>query len=171
MRKRLIITVLILICLVLSACSYGNGMANDADKDNGQSGNGTDYEEDKTPDGGESMTTKIKISIKGMDYTAELNESETVKAFIKLLPMTVTMSEMPHEKYYYLPSNLPTAATNIKRIQTGDIMLWGSNCLVLFYESFSTSYSYTKIGKIVNTRGLATAVGSGSVTVTYDIME
>ena len=29
-------------------------------------------------------------------------------------------------------------------------MLFGNNCLVIFYESFDTSYSYTKIGHIDN---------------------
>ena len=29
-------------------------------------------------------------------------------------------------------------------------MLYGNNCLVVFYKSFDTSYSYTKIGHIEN---------------------
>ena len=29
-------------------------------------------------------------------------------------------------------------------------MLYGNNCLVIYYKSFDTSYSYTKIGHIDN---------------------
>lgn len=46
-------------------------------------------------------------------------------------------------------------------------MLYGADCLVLFYESFSTSYSYTRIGAVENVSGLAAAVGRGGVTVSF----
>lgn len=74
-----------------------------------------------------------------------------------------------NEKYYYLPDNLPTSSSNPGRIQTGDLMLYGSSCVVLFYESFSTSYSYTRLGRVDNPSGLASALGSGSVTVSFEL--
>ena len=47
-------------------------------------------------------------------------------------------------------------------------MLYGSNTLVLFYKSFSTRYSYTKIGKVDDSAGLEAALGSGDAVVTFE---
>ena len=46
-------------------------------------------------------------------------------------------------------------------------MLFGSDCLVLFYESFSSSYSYTRLGSVDDPSGLAAVLGQGSVEVTF----
>jgi hypothetical protein len=40
--------------------------------------------------------------------------------------------------------------------------------LALFYKSFNTSYSYTKLGYIDNPVGLATAMGAGNVAVKFE---
>ena len=92
--------------------------------------------------------------------------AETVRALAELLPLTLEMSAMPHEKYCYLSQELPVSTESPGTIAAGDVMLWGNSCLVIFYESFQTSYSYTRIGRIVDTDGLADALGQGGVTVT-----
>ena len=76
-----------------------------------------------------------------------------------------------NEKYYYLSKGLPTASSNPGTIRTGDLMLYGSTCVVLFYETFSTSYTYTRLGRITNPSGLASALGSGGVNVTFEITD
>lgn|SRR5574344_2496869 len=123
-----------------------------------------------TPSEGEDMTNmKISIKIGSASFSATLDNTATGQAFQALLPMTVKMDELGgNEKYYYLSSNLPTATYSPGTIHEGDLMLYGSSCVVLFYKTFSSSYSYTRIGKIDNPQGLATAVGSRDISITFE---
>jgi hypothetical protein len=116
------------------------------------------------------MGTKIKIKIGSGTFTATLFNNETVAALKALLPMTLNMNELnSNEKYADLKSHLPVNASNPGTIQNGDLMLWGANTLVLFYKTFSTSYSYTKLGKVDDPSGLAAAVGFGNVAVSFEM--
>ncbi|WP_455584202.1 cyclophilin-like fold protein [Bacteroides sp.] len=122
------------------------------------------------PDDNNPMSNNLKISIGSSSFNATLEDNATATAFKALLPMTVSMSDMNgNEKYYYLQGSLPTASSNPGTIRTGDLMLYGSSCVVLFYETFSTSYSYTRLGRVDNPSGLASALGSGNVTVTFEL--
>lgn len=113
-------------------------------------------------------TTNIKITINSQIFTATLSDNETAKAFVKMLPMTINMTELNgNEKYYDLPNSLPTNSSNPQTINNGDFMLYGSRTLVLFYKTFSTSYSYTKLGTIDDITTFASALGSENITVTF----
>lgn len=115
----------------------------------------------------ETMLT-VTISVGGNAFTATLYDNPAAKAFLELLPLTLDMRELNgNEKYFYLEQTFPTDASRPSGIHAGDLMLYGNNCLVLFYESFSTSYSYTTLGRIDNPEGLASALGSGGVQVTF----
>ncbi|MBD0364800.1 MAG: cyclophilin-like fold protein [Bacteroidota bacterium] len=115
-------------------------------------------------------TMKVKITVGQIVFTATLFDNATAAAFKSRLPMTINMIELNgNEKYFNLPGNLPTNASNPETIQSGDWMLYGANTLVLFYKTFSTSYSYTRLGRINDTTGLAAAVGSGNVSVTFEL--
>lgn len=115
----------------------------------------------------ETMRT-IKLSAGNQTFTATLYDNPAANALLELLPMTLHMSELNgNEKYFYLDGRLPADASKPSGIHAGDLMLYGDNCLVLFYESFSTSYSYTPLGRIDDPEGLASALGSGSVQVTF----
>src|SRR5574344_622501 len=112
--------------------------------------------------------TQLKISIGGKAFTATAADNATATAFVAKLPMPITMNELNgNEKYCYLDATFPTAASNPGTIHQGDIMLYGSNCLVIFYKTFATSYSYTRIGSISNATDLSD-MGSSNVTVTIE---
>ncbi len=112
--------------------------------------------------------TAMEVIINGKAFPAKLYHNKAAAELQKKFPLTVKMSELNgNEKYHYMDSGLPTAAVSPKQIKKGELMLYGSDCLVLFYKSFSTSYDYTRLGYLENTDGLAEAVGTGSVRVTF----
>lgn len=163
MKKLVMIMLSLWMLTGLSACDTDDTISPNPPRQPENTGNDN---EDDHPE--EDM--KLKITIGTATFTASLEKNASVAAFGKMLPMTITMSELNNnEKYYDLPESLPTNASNPGTIQNGDLMLYGSRTLVLFYKSFSTSYSYTRLGKIDDTTGLASALGSGSVSVTFEL--
>ncbi|MDP4118433.1 MAG: cyclophilin-like fold protein [Bacillota bacterium] len=112
----------------------------------------------------------ISIQIENQTFHATLYNNPSAKALMKRFPFTLDMQELKgNEKYFFFSENLPSDSSHVGNIQAGDLMLYGSDCLVLFYKSFSTSYSYTRLGRIENPAGLAEALGNGSVSVTFDL--
>jgi hypothetical protein len=117
----------------------------------------------------ENMSDKIKITIGSKVFIATLDENDTVKELKKMLPLTLNMNELNgNEKYFDFSQNLPTNSSKPKTIHSGDLMIWGSNTLVLFYKTFSTPYSYTKIGHIDDLNGLEEALGFDEVTIIFE---
>lgn len=111
---------------------------------------------------------KIEILVSGKTFTVELLDTEAAQALADCLPMEVTMEELNgNEKYVYLTTALPVAEEKPKYIHAGDLMLFGSKCLVLFYQDFTTSYRYTPLGRVTDTQQLAESLGDGDVSVIF----
>jgi hypothetical protein len=114
------------------------------------------------------MTIHLQVGSK--TFTAKLFDNESVQTLIAKLPMTITMTELNgNEKYYQLPNRLPTNSEDVRTIKSGDLMLYDSDTLVLFYKSFTTSYSYTRLGYVEEVAGLEQAFGGGSVQVAFSV--
>ena len=117
----------------------------------------------------EVKTMQIKISIGEKTFDAVLFDNAAARAFYEKLPLNVTMTEFNgNEKFYSLDKNLPSLDKKVDNIRTGDLMLWLSNTVVLFYQDFYSGYNYTRLGKIKNPEGLLDAVGSGNIAVTFE---
>ena len=109
---------------------------------------------------------KMNIQIDNKTFTVIVENNKTVKELYQKLPITLTMSDLNNnEKYCYLNFTLPTDSKSVKNIKKGDVMLFGNSCLVIFYKSFTTSYSYTKIGHIENSADIEIALGKKDIKV------
>ena len=120
----------------------------------------------------EEAEMRIVIRAGGQNFPAVLYHHEAAVSVWDQLPLVLDMSEMNgNEKYYFMDEALPVDAHVPDEIHKGDLMLYGSDCLVLFYKSFRTSYRYTPLGRVENPEGLAAALGTGNVRVTFERAE
>ena len=111
----------------------------------------------------------MKLKVGNKTFVVQLENNVTANALKAQLPLDLAMTELNgNEKYYYY-SSLPSNATRPGTVHAGDVMLYQENTLVIFYKTFQTEYSYTRIGTIQNPEGLAKALGSGDVRVQWTL--
>ncbi len=116
----------------------------------------------------ETEAAGLTLTVNGSAFAVTTADSEAARAMAEMLPMTLEMRELNgNEKYAYLSETLPTDSRAVGHIEAGDVMLYGDSCLVVFYESFDTGYSYTPIGHIDDPSGLAETLGGGDVTIEW----
>ena len=151
--KLIILNLFCLFFFVSGSCDTNNPIQNQSKKE-----------------GKSIKNTQMTIKIGSKTFEATLFDNATAMAFKEILPLTINMTELNgNEKFFGLKQNLPVNSANPGTIQNGDLMIYGSNTLVLFYKTFSTSYSYTKLGHINDTTGLPTALGKGDVIVRFEL--
>ena len=135
----------------------------------------TNTQTEETNNGSDNMNNeeiRVNLIVNNKTFSATLENNETTRKLIEMFPMTLNMSEMnSNEKYNYLDSNLPTNTTSPRTINAGDIKLYGNNCLVVFYKTFSTPYSYTNLGKVDNVNDFINELGRGNVNIRFELAE
>ena len=118
----------------------------------------------------ESEEIVMKVQIKDQVFTAELEKNPGAEAFAQMLqeePVTIQMSDYAcFEKVGSLGRSLPTQNRQTTT-QSGDIVLYNGNQIVIFYGS--NSWSYTRLGKIRDLNGWKDALGKGDVEVTFSV--
>ncbi len=101
-------------------------------------------------------------------FAITLADTEAARAFAAMLPFSIDMADLNgNEKHADLPKPLPTNASRPGTIRHGDLMLYGSRTLVVFYLSFDSAYSYTRLGRVDDPAGLTQALGSGRVRIGF----
>ena len=116
---------------------------------------------------GEKMSS-ITIRVNDHEYKVKVADNAAAQEFASSTPFELPMIELNgNEKYYQGSDKLKAEEYNPGHIEAGDLMLYGDDCIVLFYKSFDTTYSYTRLGWVENPEDLEEVLGSDNVTVIF----
>lgn len=120
------------------------------------------------------MSETINISVAGKTLPVKLEDNEATKALVVVLreaPITYEARDYGgFEKVGALGMTLPSGDTHITT-QAGDVILYGSNQVVLFYGS--NSWSYTRLGRMqyesLEELKAFLKAGQGNISVTLSL--
>lgn len=143
-----------------SNSSSNNNNSNSIDSNNSDNNNNVN-----------NNVKSVVIDINGKHFNTILESNSTADSFLNLLPLSnLNMNDLnSNEKYVYLQETLNTNTYRPGTINAGDVMLYGNNCIVIFYKTFTSNYSYSKIGTIENVRELIGLLDTrNSVNVSID---
>ena len=112
---------------------------------------------------------QITVTVNDTPFIATIEDTAAGQELLARLPLTLRMEELHgNEKYCYTSEGFGGESYVPDTIEAGDLMVFGSDCLVLFYETFSNGgWSYARVGKIDDPSGLAEVCGAGTATVEF----
>lgn len=117
-------------------------------------------------------THTFYLTVEGVTFPATFADNQGAEALADLLtdgPLTLSLEDYGgFEKVGSLGQSLPTSNTHMST-QSGDIVLYQGNQIVLFYGS--NAWSYTRLGQVTDLTGWQEALGHGDVTVTLSLTE
>ena len=120
----------------------------------------------------EDMSMRMNVQIGNTSFTATLEDNAATSELIEMMreaPITISMNDYSgFEKVGPLGRSL-TTDNHQTTTSAGDIVLYSGNQIVMFYGS--NSWSYTRIGKIDDLTGWEDALGNGSITVVFSLVE
>jgi hypothetical protein len=121
---------------------------------------------DASPASMRQEESRMWMTVGERRFTITLADNAAAHAFAAQLPLTLDMSELNgNEKHADLPKPLPANASRPGTIRNGDLMLYGADTLVVFYLTFQSSYSYTRLGRVDDPSELPQALGPRGVQV------
>jgi hypothetical protein len=121
-----------------------------------------------TKTSGKPEELRMWMAVGERRFPVTLADTAAARAFGALLPLTLDMRDLnDNEKHVRLPQALPTNPSRPQTIRNGDIMLYGSDTLVVFYLTFDSQYTYTRIGSVVDPAGLRQALGPRDVRLLF----
>ena len=119
--------------------------------------------------------TVIRLAFGDTVMSAVLDDSETSRAFIKMLPLTLTMNRYADREYYAVLGELPENGVAIDDFENGDVTYYtdGKSLAIFFGNADTSSQSgLIRMGRITSDLSLFDTVGErGEVTISLSAGE
>jgi hypothetical protein len=115
-----------------------------------------------------AQDARMWMSVGNRRFAIILADNAAARAFAAQLPLALDMGELNgNEKHAELPQPLPAAPHRPGTLHAGDLMLYRTQTLVVFYASFASAYYYTRLGRVDDPAALARALGRRDVRVVF----
>ena len=164
------ITAVLLMCIFSISFASCKDNTQSSSNEPGTSINTEDKSNEDIKGDEENMNTKITMTANGYSFTVALEKNQAVKELLDMMankPLTLELSDYAgFEKVGPLGTSL-TKEDKQTTTEAGDIVLYNGNNIVVFYGS--NSWSYTRLGHIDDITNLASALGNGDVTITFNL--
>ncbi len=152
-----------LICVLSLSVIFLTGCGGETQAKNSPPADGSEKFAENT------LPEKVNLKIGDEIFAVTLENNSAAQAFAKILPLEEEFEELNgNEKYFRLPEKLPANDFRPGEIHAGDLMLYNSSYIVIFYKDFSSNYPYTRLGKIENPAGLTKTVGKGNIKINFE---
>lgn len=133
----------------------------------------TDKSKNSTDSKTQSEQTEIELAFGDTVMTAVLDDSKTSRAFIRMLPLTLTMNRYADREYYAALGELPENGAAIDDFENGDVTYYtDGKSLAIFFDNADTSSQdgLIRMGRIASDLSLFDTVGENE-EVTISLSE
>jgi hypothetical protein len=121
-----------------------------------------------TPLNASAVESRIWMTVGDKRFAITLADTAAARDFVAMLPLSINMPDLnSNEKHAKLSTPLATDTIRPGTIRNGDLMLYGSQTLVVFYQSFTSTYSYTRLGRVDDPTELAKTLGSDAAKIEF----
>ena len=168
--KRVLTLLLAIMLIIMTSCGKSDNSSTQPTTDEPSTTITTPQDDNSTTKEDETETMKLTLKIDDMGVDVIWSDNDSVRALKTLAKdgLTINMSKYGgFEQVGSIGSTLPSSDTRITT-SPGDIVLYSSNQIVIFYDS--NTWSYTKLGHInLSKSELTDLLGDEDVVVTIDL--
>ena len=169
-RSLFTLVLLFIFMMLLTSCGKSTNSSTPSNTDEHSTTIITPSDDNQTTKEDETANMKLTLKIDDTEVDVIWSDNDSVKALKNLAKdgLTINMSKYGgFEQVGSIGSTLPSSDTRITT-SPGDIVLYSSNQIVIFYDS--NTWSYTKLGHInLSKSELTDLLGDEDVVVTIDL--